>query len=510
MDVKTMLHEFKFDNYQQSKRITVLGAGIAGLVAAYELERMGHQVDIMEGSPRIGGRVWTHRFGNDSSAPYGELGAMRIPSDHECVLHYINEMGLSDKLCKFVTMFEENNALLNIQGKLCRIRDVADRALQKLYQGLFLDKRYSEKTKLFAAWLKTIVNAIGSGELRECLEHDLTHLMDRLETLDLQPFLNLQGKAIDIHRFIKTHPDVREKCSKALDLFLNDILVETSPNLMQLQGGMDQLTTNLAEAINAPIRCNQEIVALRVLENGVEVSWLEEGRLYTRHCDYVLCTIPFSVLRKIELSGFDDKKIAAINNAVYWPATKVLFHCARPFWQKHGIFGGASFSDEGIRQVYYPSVSNNSSQGSVLLASYTIGDDATYLGKMSEQDRSHYVKNALSKIHPEIQTPGMLSDTATIAWSTYKWSAGGCSVPWNHDMSYERHQYQDMARSQNTLFFAGEHCSRLPAWMEGSIESALQAVHDIASYKPSVDSTMKFTSMSLGKVKTSASVPISN
>jgi tryptophan oxidase StaO len=485
INLKTKRQECKDANYQQSKRVTILGAGIAGLVAAYELERLGHQIDIMEGSPRIGGRVWTHRFGRGPGVPYGELGAMRIPHDHEYVLDYIHEMELSHKLCKFVTMFEEHNAILKIRGKVFRVRDVSEMALQTCYQGLFQDKRYNENTRLFAAWFKTIVDAISCGELRECLEQDLSsHLMGELEKIDLQPFFNEQGKTIDIHAFIKAYPHFREKCSTALDLFLGDILVETSHDLFQLQGGMDQLTDSLATAINGPIRCNQEIVALKLLDNGVEVSWLESGRLYTRQCDYLLCTIPFSVLRQMKLSGFDDNKLTAIHNTVYWAATKVLFHCARPFWQKDGIFGGASFSDEGIRQVYYPSIKNNSSDESVLLASYTIGNDAENLAMMPERDRNVYVQNALSKIHPEIQTKGMIFNAASIAWSNYKWSAGACSVPWNHDMSYEHRHYQDIAKSQKTLFFAGEHCSRLPAWMEGSIESALQAVYDIVIYKP--------------------------
>ena len=59
MDTKILLEQCQ--NFQKGKRITILGAGIAGLVAAYELERLGHEVEILEGSPRIGGRVWTHR-----------------------------------------------------------------------------------------------------------------------------------------------------------------------------------------------------------------------------------------------------------------------------------------------------------------------------------------------------------------------------------------------------------------------------------------------------------------
>ncbi len=65
---------------------------------AYELEKLGHQVEIFEGSPRFGGRIWTHRFGDASDAPYGEMGAMRISKEHQHTLHYIHEMGLGDKL----------------------------------------------------------------------------------------------------------------------------------------------------------------------------------------------------------------------------------------------------------------------------------------------------------------------------------------------------------------------------------------------------------------------------
>lgn len=503
MDIETKLQQCKRINHQPGKRVTILGAGIAGLVAAYELERLGHQVDVMEGSSRIGGRIWTHRFGNDPEAPYGELGAMRIPRQHEYVLHYVYALGLGDRLHKFVTMFEEHNALVNINGTVLRIQD-APRSIQTRYRGLFLDARYSEKTRLFAAWLKTMVDAIGSGELRECLEHDLnSHLMDELEKLDLSPFFDAQGKTIDLHTFIKAYPSFRDKCSKALNIFLGDILIETSHDLLQLEGGMDKLIHRLATAINGQIRCNQEVVALRVHEDHIEVSWLEAEGLHTRRCDYVLCTIPFSVLRQMELSGFDEDKFATIHKTVYWPATKVLFLCTRPFWQETGIFGGASFSDDGIRQIYYPSLKCRPSGSSALLASYTIGNDAGYLGMMSEQERYKYVKDALSKLHPEIKTPGMLLDMATIAWGNYKWSAGGCSISWGSNTFDKSLQHQDVvtpkesvhyqkaARPQNTLFFAGEHCSKWSAWLQGSIESALQAVHDIVSHAPSTNSTKK-------------------
>jgi monoamine oxidase len=509
MDTKMMLDMCKLANFQKGKRITILGAGIAGLVAAYELERLGHEVEIMEGSPRIGGRIWTHRFGNEKDAPYAELGAMRIPSDHQHTLHYVHKMGLGDKLCKFVTVFEEQNAFMNIEGKIFRMKD-APRILQQRYQGIFTDTRYSEKTRLFAAWLKTIIDTISPGNLRESLSQDLrSHLMDELERLDLEPYFSAGGDNIDLQSFIKDNPGFRARCSKALDMFLSDIVVETSHDLLQIKGGMDQLIQSLLESIKAPIKCNQQVVALRVHQDYTEIDWIENGQLHTRRCDYVLCTIPFSVVRKMELSGFDERKLNSIQNTIYCPATKVAFHTQQAFWEQQGIRGGASYSGEGIRQTYYPSVKFNPNRGSVMLASYTIGDDADRLGNMSESERHAYVKNAVGKVHPELQTPGMVADVASIAWGNYKWSAGGCTVHWSDDMSDESNHtidYLEAARPQNTLFFAGEHCSKYPAWLQGSIESALEAIYDIVSHKPTLVQ-MNYSGTGRGKTRLS---PISS
>ncbi|MEC4813116.1 MAG: NAD(P)/FAD-dependent oxidoreductase [Scytonema sp. PMC 1069.18] len=494
MDATILLEQCQQANFEKGKKITILGAGIAGLVAAYELEQLGHEVEILEGSPRIGGRVWTHRFGDQPDAPYAELGAMRIPSDHELTLHYVQKMGLNDKLCKFMTVFEESNAWMNINGQVLKMKD-APRVLQQTEGGIFSDTRYSEQTRLFAAWLKTIINTIAPGNLRSDFERDLSsHLMDELERLDLDPYFSCDGETIDLHSFLKSNPSFRAKCSQGLDIFLGDIMTETSHDLLQLQGGMDQLIQRLAASITASIQCNSEVVALHVQKDHVEITYKQNGQLHTRRCDYVLCTIPFSILRKLELSGFDDDKLDSIHNTVYCPGTKVAFHTRESFWSADGIKGGASFSGEGVRQTYYPSVKFNPNSGSVMLASYTIGDDADRMGRMTEPERFEYVQNTVSKIHPQLNAPGMIVDKASIAWGDYKWSAGGCTIHWDDSES----NYLAAQRPQNTLFFAGEHCSRFPAWLQGSIESALEAVCDIVRHQP-IPST--FVRLSSGSKK---------
>ncbi|MEM9926611.1 MAG: NAD(P)/FAD-dependent oxidoreductase, partial [Cyanobacteria bacterium P01_D01_bin.50] len=463
MLTSTLLEMCEMTNLQPGRKITILGAGIAGLVAAYELERLGHEVDIIEASPRIGGRIWTHRFGSEQNAPYAELGAMRIPSSHHHTLHYVNEMGLSDKLCKFITVFEEQNAFINLGGKIFKIKD-APQIFQQGDLGIFTDTRYSENTRLFAAWLKTIVDTISPGDLRESLDNDLkSHLMDELERLDLEPYFSEDKESIDLQSFIKENPGFRARCSKALDMFLEDIAVETSRDLLQIQGGMEQIIDRLIKSIKSPIKCNQKVVGIRVDSELIEIDYVENGEKNTRRCDYVLCTIPFSVMRKMELEGLDERKLNSIHNTYYCPATKVAFHTKEAFWHKQGIRGGASFSGEGVRQTYYPSVKFNPDSGSVMLASYTIGDDANRMGMISKSQRHNYVRDVVGKIHPELQSENMVLEAASIAWGNYEWSAGGCVVHWDR-LAVNTSNYLEAARRQHKLFFAGEHCSKYPAW----------------------------------------------
>jgi monoamine oxidase len=163
--------------------------------------------------------------------------------------------------------------------------------------------------------------------------------------------------------------------------------------------------------------------------------------------------------------------------------TKVAFNTKESFWSEQGIKGGASFSGEGVRQTYYPSVDFKSNEGSTLLASYTIGDDAEFIGAMSEEQRGTYVQKVVSKIHPELAQPGMIKQVASITWGNYEWSQGGCTVHWGgntgDDANHRQINYLEAQRPLNTLFFAGEHCSKYPAWLQGSIESALEAIRDI-------------------------------
>ncbi|MBV9011513.1 MAG: FAD-dependent oxidoreductase [Pseudonocardiales bacterium] len=471
--------------YGGAKKVTVIGAGVAGLVAAYELEQLGHHVEVLEGSRRIGGRIYTHRFRSGPAAPLVELGAMRIPTKHRHAMHYIAKLGLTDKVRDFKTLFSEGDNYYTTNSGLVRVREMA-RAIVEDFRRDLPGQRYSDETVFFGAWLMAIGNAIAPANFRDNLRDEFSlELLDLVERIDLTPFL--RGRAsgdIDLHAFFAAYPEVGSSRQGRLARFIEDVLDETSPALVRMEGGMDQLVRRLAERIQGPITCGQEVIGLDVRDDHVLVDVREGDDIVTRRCDYVLCAIPLSVLRRLWLSGLSEAKLSAIRKVEYWSATKVALHCREPFWEQDGITGGASFCNGRIRQTYYPPVGNDPVGGAALLASYTIGGDADVLGRMPATVRHAEVIQELSKMHPELLRPGMVVDAVSLAWGQNWWSEGAGTIRWGKDAITCEEERAEAARPENRLFFAGEHCSSTPAWIEGAIESAVNAVREIQLYKP--------------------------
>ncbi|MER6997303.1 NAD(P)/FAD-dependent oxidoreductase [Streptomyces sp. NPDC000410] len=467
--------------------VGVIGAGIAGLVAAYELERIGYRVEVLEGSSRLGGRIRTHRFGAHEGAPFAELGAMRVPTAHRRTMHYIDHLGLRAHVRPFTTLLSEENAYLATSTGHVRLRD-APRALMEDVRASLAHARHRHRheTVVFGAWLTAVVDATAPPALRAELRADLGgKLLDLVEGIDLTPHLHGDSKdRLDVHGLFTAHPAVRAGCGPRLRSFLDDILTETSPELIRLDCGMDQLIQRLAARIRGPVHLGQKVAGLDVGDDHVLVRLGRGPGAGVRRYDYVLCTVPFPVLRGLELTGFDEDKLAVVREVDYCAATKVAVHCREPFWEREGIRGGASFSGGRIRQTYYPAAGGDRAHGAALLASYTIGDDAELLGRMPEPLRHQVVIEELARMHPQLLRPGMVLDVASIAWAEHPWTAGGCAIRWGKDAAACEEQRARAARPQKRLFFAGEHCSSEPAWIEGAVESALESVGRIARYEP--------------------------
>ncbi|GHE15228.1 flavin monoamine oxidase family protein [Streptomyces alanosinicus] len=469
-------------------RILVLGAGIAGLVAAYELELRGHRVEVLEASTRIGGRVHTHRFGTGPTAPAAELGAMRIPAHHRRTLEYVRRIGLEGQLRPFPTLLSDENAFLPTSVGFVRVRDAARPLMEGFRRELEAHRpglRQAPEVSVVGAWLTAVIDAIAPPDLRSALREDLRHqLLELLARVDVRPHMRGPGgDRVCLHSLFTVHPGLRAGLSQRLDSFLDDILTETGPALARLHGGMDQLPYGIARRLSRPVWHGHTVVGIDVGREGVRVHSTSgpENLTTAREADFAVCTLPFSSLCRVRLTGVDADKRAVLEEVEYCPATKVAFHCREPFWHAYGIESGASSTGGRIRQTYYPPVDGGQEDGAVLLASYTIGEEAASLGRLDPDRRHLLVLDELGALHPELLRPGMVLGAVSTVWGgDSPWNAG-CTTRWGKSPAACESERARAARPvADRLFFAGEHCSTAPAWIEGAIESAVRAVDDLA------------------------------
>nr|AKG47160.1 HysO [uncultured bacterium] len=456
-------------------QVAVLGAGIAGLVAAYELGGLGYDVAVYEASPRVGGRIHTHRFGSEPSAPYAELGAMRIPTKHRYTMRYVSELDLVDRVRPFRTLLSEAGNYLWAGERPVQLSRAIP-ALVAALQERLPRAGYRDASLHFAAFLILAIEAVAPVRMRGLLTGNpmqVARLVDRLDGIDLQPYLSGPDRPARLAEFFLDNPTFSALLPHGLDRFIDDIVTETSADLVRLDGGMDALPRRLADALAGTVSVDHRVVGIRARRRDVVIEIVHANRTIVRSYDYVLCAIPFSALRHIRLYDLDEDKIGVVRDIEYCSATKVAFYCREPFWCDDGISGGASFTGGGIRQTYYPD------DGSVLLASYTIGEEADQLGRMNPADRHEYVRQQLANVHPRILEPGMIRAAVSVAWGQSEWTRGGCTVRWGKSDDQVAQEIALAGSPQSRLFFAGEHCSKNPAWIDGAIESALDAVDAI-------------------------------
>jgi monoamine oxidase len=464
--------------------IAVIGAGIAGLVAAYELEQLGYRVVVLEGSYRVGGRIYTHRFGTDEGAPTAELGAMRIPADHALTMRYVDALGLRSALRPFQSILSDQNNYLRCGSTFVRVGAAAGTLIEDFRREIG-SASYRHETMVFCAWLGAIVRVIGPRELRDGLRADIANLLPLADRIDLSPHVHSAGRdRIDLRTVFRDHPELRSGCSSRLDGFLDDILTETGTDLLYLKGGMSQLTDRLSQLVRGPILIGQEVVSLDVRDDQVLIRLQAGRRSVVARYPVALCTLPFSVLRGLALTGFDAGKLDVIRTVEYGAATKVALHCRDAFWVRDGILGGASATGGRTRQTYYPPLDGDPSRGAVLLGSYAIAEDADLLGHLPAEARHAAVIEELALLHPELRQPDMVLDAASLAWGEHRWSNGCTARRWGKDAAERADEMSRAACPQGKLFFAGEHCSSTPGWINGAIESALAAVAEMDAAAP--------------------------
>jgi monoamine oxidase len=448
---------------QPGKRVIIVGGGIAGLVAGYELARAGHDPLILEAQNRVGGRVYTlRRF---APGLYAEAGAMRIPRVHDLTLGYVEHFGLG--LRPF--MMGNPKGLVHVGGKRMTAGQ-AGLTPDELGFSVAEHERGHSAADLWDAATK---------DIRALVDADPVGGWDRVyrdwDGYSIREFLEMKGFSEGAIEMYGVMNFVEAGINNAVVEEFREDFGRAFEDMQEIVGGMDNLPNAFYHQIPERIRFGAEVHAIDQDADGVTVHFKTESGRYSERGDHAIVAIPFSVLRQVEvMTPFSREKQRAIRQLNYSASTKILFQVSERIWESEdGITGGATVTDLPIRRMNYPTPDPSTPRG-VLLASYTWDQDAARWGAMDEETRLEEALEDVARIHPRIRD--VYEVGASHAWYDDRYANGAFAM-------FEPGQLTtlqpDILRPEGRIQFAGEHCSLYHAWIQGALESGLRAARAI-------------------------------
>jgi monoamine oxidase len=357
------------------KKIVIVGAGMAGLSAGYELSQLGHEVTILEARTRPGGRVHTLRD-PFSDGLFAEAGAARIPDDHDLTLKYVKLFDVP-----LEPMYPSRLSSLVVDGQ-------------------------SKREVSIDGFTDGLAQYFGS---------------------------EFRGP----NRFSK------------------------------IKGGNDNLPKAVARRLGDKIRYGAPVVKIDQDERSARVTFLEKGKSQTMSVDRVLCAVPFTLLRDIEMpSNFPEHRRDIIRNLRYASVSRVYLQAKRRSWEEKGLNGFAITND--AVEIWQPTWSQPGPRG--IIMTYNRPGQAERIAAMKEPERISSTLAQLGPLFPGLQEN--FEKGATKCWAEDEWSRGAWAFVGVRD-------FFAASAPEGRIHFAGEHLSRFSSWIQGALDSSAVAVKQI-------------------------------
>ena len=461
------------------RTVVILGAGISGLVAAYELGRAGYRCTVLEAAHRAGGRNLTLRHGDtvdelghpqicpfdDDPDLYLNAGPARIPSTHERLLEYCRELDVA--LAPFVNdnhhAWVQDDAVFG--GRPVRNREYVTDArgfmAELLAKGIAAHRIDAELDGQDVERLLAFVRAYGDlgpddvykGSSRAGYRNAAMIEPPQLKgTLDFGELLKSSFWQLGMH-FAEGQ--------------------DQAPMLMEPVGGMDRIVVAFMKHVGARVKLGARVTAIRVREGGVDVAYRERGAERRLSADYCLDCIPMHLLAGVD-HNFPPDYAGAFTAVPRGKLFKLGLQARERFWEREQIYGGISWTSQDITQIWYPAHGIHKQKG-VLLAAYTFGGAASdRFANLAPAARIELAIAQGEKVHPDYRR--YVESGVSVAWHQMNHLLG-CAAEWNEAL-YARW----FARVQAPLgnhYLIGDQISLHPGWQEGAIHSALHALADI-------------------------------
>lgn len=468
---------FELNGDGKGKKVLILGAGLCGMTAAYELNKLGYQCTILEARDRSGGRCWSVRKNSHNTelngskqisqfdeGQYFNAGPSRIPHHHQLTLQYCKELGVPLQIYNNVNegayyFSEGKGTLANKKIKAREIHnDMRGYMSELLYKSISQDKLDLDLSKEDLEKVLEYLRAEGG------LDIDNLYKASARRGYEIAPSAgNQAGKIADAHKLA----DILSSGLADPDFYnVAEYTYELQMTMFQAIGGMDKIATALEEKVAKNIIKSAEVKSIINIDKGVKVTYQDAQGMKELEADLCICTIPLTVLSNIN-HNFNSNTSRAIDYSSYIATGKIGLQFKRRFWEEdEQVFGGITHTNNDLTQIFYPSNDYLGKKG-VLIGYYNFNDKAIKTGNLSLVDRENLALTKGALIHPQYLTE--FEKSFSISWHKTPYSLGG----WALYTSETREKiYQALLKPDQQVYFAGEHMTYLNAWMAGAFESA--------------------------------------
>jgi monoamine oxidase len=459
----TFTREGAFAQQRGRSPILVVGAGIAGLTAAYRLRQAGVRADIIEATNRVGGRIRTapRVAGTAISA---DLGGEFIDTGHTTLISLATELGL------------QAIDLVNVQRGL--VKDT-----------FFFQGRRFSVAQLIAdfAPLASKINADLEAVGDEFSYQDFTEAAERLDNLSLAEYLEQANTSTVVRQLLRVAytteygRDPEEQSALNL-LFLIGTEADSfelygdSDERYQIDGGNSQIINRLADRLSGSIQTGTVLEAITLLPDGRYRVNLRSGQsAIDRTYERVLLTLPFSTLRDVKINvPLPQPKRRAIEQLGYGTNSKLITGYRSRIWREVYQSTASVFTDLGFQNTWEATPFAPTRNG--LVTEFTGGKQGLAIGAGTPEQQAQKFLGQFERVFPGVRN--LRTDKSVRAfWPGERFFKGSYSCylvgQWTQMYGVEGERF-------GNLYFAGEHTSlENQGYMEGGCETGQRAALEI-------------------------------
>jgi monoamine oxidase len=438
-------------------KVIVIGAGLAGLAAARDLDADGAAVVVLEARDRVGGRVHTEREGF-AERQHAEAGADLIEEGQTHVRGLASELGL-----KPVRILRRGWAFYGPDNRGRRRVRAAGGAFGEAQRRL--EREVADYRLADERWDSAIAASIARRSVAEWMRSQHANATFQAGLRGLRGFFLADPEELSLIALVDELSSTGQFGSGGK---------AGVGRVFRLPGGNDTLPRAIAGKLPTPVKLRHIVKRVRQREGGVAVTFEERGTLHELQADYCVSAMPASTVRDVLFDPpLPNDQWRAISTLAYGRATRLLLQFARRFWRR-ATQPSAFGTDLPIGAVWD---GNEEQRGPAGILTLLAG------GRASREVQALLAEEGPAGVARRLTwltstgKPAPLLASQVVVWDDDPWVKGGYAV---FDPSFDPALRRWLARPAGRILFAGEHTSeRWQGYMNGAVESGRRAAAEV-------------------------------